>query len=202
MKLSLVVLTAGKWQGKSILISRSPFVIGRDPICHLRPASPLISKRHCALVVRAGKVLVRDFDSSNGTYVNGQQITGEVELRHEDHLQVGPVAFLVQFETRVPVDQPTPLPPTKAPAPPSVDDAAAALLLSWQEETSPSPPIHPVDDAGIPTGTTVLLPPENIPSEGAPTPEKQDKEKPPPKVADTASSAKAILEKYWRRPRS
>jgi hypothetical protein len=49
MKLSLVVLTPGKMEGKSIPITLSQFLIGRDPQCHLRPASALVSKRHCAL---------------------------------------------------------------------------------------------------------------------------------------------------------
>src|SRR5689334_13828507 len=52
MKLSLAVLTPGRWEGKVIPITLAKFLIGRDPDCHLRPASPAISKRHCALVVR------------------------------------------------------------------------------------------------------------------------------------------------------
>ena len=47
MKLSLLVLTPGKMEGKSIPITIPQFVIGRDPQCNLRPASALISKRHC-----------------------------------------------------------------------------------------------------------------------------------------------------------
>ena len=39
MKLSLVVLTAGKQEGKVLPIGLQQFLIGRDPQCHLRPAS-------------------------------------------------------------------------------------------------------------------------------------------------------------------
>ena len=84
MKVSLVVLTAGKTEGKIIPISVSPFVIGRDPQCHLRPASPLVSKKHCSLTLHEGKLVVRDFNSTNGTFVNDQQIKGEMELLHQD----------------------------------------------------------------------------------------------------------------------
>ena len=67
MKLSLVVKAAGAQEGKVLPISLSQFVIGRDPQCHLRPASPMISKRHCAIVQRDGKVFIQDFGSTNGT---------------------------------------------------------------------------------------------------------------------------------------
>src|SRR5437588_12312868 len=98
MKLTLTVLTPGKGEGKVIPIPTFPFIIGRDPQCHLRPASPVISKRHCSLQSRGGKFFVNDFDSTNGTFVNDKQIKGEVEIRHEDRLQVGPLAFLVNLE--------------------------------------------------------------------------------------------------------
>src|SRR5262249_42642836 len=60
MKLSLIVLTPGKSEGQAIPINLSQFVIGRDAQCHLRPASALISKRHCAVLVRGDKAFVRD----------------------------------------------------------------------------------------------------------------------------------------------
>jgi pSer/pThr/pTyr-binding forkhead associated (FHA) protein len=113
MKLSLEVLTEGKQKGKILPITLSQFLIGRDPQCHLRPASPLISKRHCALLQRDGKVYVRDFDSTNGTFVNEQPVKGEVELKNNDHLKVGPIAFNVVLQTGASVSRPTPPPPTK-----------------------------------------------------------------------------------------
>src|SRR5271155_5070017 len=111
MKMSLMVLTEGKLMGKSIPITLSQFIIGRDPQCQLRPASALISKRHCALIARGGKFFVRDFDSTNGTFVNEDPVKGEREVKHEDTLKVGPLAFKVIVEgASVPVNKPTPLP--------------------------------------------------------------------------------------------
>src|ERR1043165_7916211 len=98
MKLSLVVTTAGKQQGKTLPITLAQFVIGRDPQCQLRPASPAISKRHCAILQRDGKVFVRDFDSTNGTFVNDQPVKGEVEIKNDDNLKVGPLEFIVKIE--------------------------------------------------------------------------------------------------------
>jgi predicted component of type VI protein secretion system len=116
MKLSLVVLASGSMQGKAIEIKLSQFLVGRDPQCHLRPASPLISKRHCAVIQRDGKVFIRDFGSTNGTSVNDEPVKGEAELHADDRLKIGPLLFSVKIEATAPVNQPTPLPPTKVPA--------------------------------------------------------------------------------------
>jgi pSer/pThr/pTyr-binding forkhead associated (FHA) protein len=221
MKLSLVVKTAGKMEGKILTIPLSQFVIGRDPQCHLRPASPAISKRHCALIQREGKVFVQDFDSTNGTFVNDVQVKGEVELHNTDLLRVGPLLFIVHVEAQPAVNRPTPPPPTKAPTQsarlsaeqkhaaekkplprtameegPADDDSVAAMLLSLQ------------DDAGagllggeVPEGSTVMdlgIPPLN--ADGTPAdPKKDDKAKAAP--PSTSNAAKALLEKYMRRPR-
>lgn len=113
MKLSLVVQTPGPNQGKVLEIKLSQFVVGRDPQCHLRPASPMISKRHCAVLQREGKAFIRDFDSTNGTFVNNEPVKGEIELHHGDQLKMGPLLFDVQIEVIAPVNRPTPPPPTK-----------------------------------------------------------------------------------------
>src|SRR5690348_245864 len=159
MKLNLVVLTSGKQEGKALPIGLPQFLIGRDPQCHLRPASAAISKRHCALIQRDGKVFVRDFDSTNGTFVNEQPIKGEVELHNDDKLKVGPLNFAVRIEAGTAVNRPTPPPPTKPkpgtkvaaepkkdaePAQPaeapsggsSDDESVAAMLLSLQDDSS------------------------------------------------------------------
>ncbi len=113
MKVGLVVLTPGRWEGQIIPIRHSLFLIGRDPQCDLRPASALISKRLCALLVRGRKVLVCDLDSLNGTFVNNEPVKGGRELHHEDRLKVGPLLFAVRMEATPGVEQPPPLPPTK-----------------------------------------------------------------------------------------
>src|SRR4051812_18570631 len=114
MKLSLVVLTPGSQQGKVIDVKLSQFLVGRDPQCHLRPASPMISKRHCALIQKDGKAFLRDFDSTNGTLLNDQPIKGEVELHHDDRIKIGPLFFGVRLEATTAPANRTPAPPTRA----------------------------------------------------------------------------------------
>ena len=201
MKLSLVVLTPGKTEGKVIPITLSQFVIGRDPQCHLRPASAVISKRHCAILVRDGKLFLRDFDSTNGTFVNEQPVKGEVEVKHDDQLRVGPLLFGIRVEmaTPPPVNRPTPPPPSKkaAAADASDDDSIAAMLLDLQDDGSKGAGGAPSE---VPEGSTVMdlkAPPAPGEGEGA---NKEDKDKKKPE-GNTSTAAKAILEKYMRRPR-
>ena len=105
MKLSLVVQTPGHNQGKVLEIKPSQFVVGRDPQCHLRPSSLKISKRHCAVLQRDNKVFIRDLESINGTFVNDEQVKGELELHDGDHLKMGPLLFEVKIEV-APVNRP------------------------------------------------------------------------------------------------
>jgi predicted component of type VI protein secretion system len=230
MKLSLVVKGSGKQEGKVLAIPLAQFVIGRDPQCHLRPASPMISKRHCALLQRDGKAFVRDFDSTNGTFVNDQPVKGEVELKNDDTLKVGPLQFVVRIAAGAPVNRATPKPPTKdltpkaapaaaappaakappasrTPPPPSAggsasDDDVAAMLLSLQDDGEPGSPLAPGGE--VPDGSTVLdlvVPPG---ADGAPADKNEkDKGKEKPKASgNTSSAAKSILEQYMKRPRA
>jgi pSer/pThr/pTyr-binding forkhead associated (FHA) protein len=123
----LVVLSTGAAEGKALPITTGQFIIGRDPQCNLRPASAQISKRHCAVVVKSGQVFVRDFDSTNGTFLNEQQVKGEVALKDGDVLKVGPLSFKAVIEGTPAPAKPTP-PPKPRSAEGTDDDAAAALL--------------------------------------------------------------------------
>jgi pSer/pThr/pTyr-binding forkhead associated (FHA) protein len=207
MKVSLVVLTEGKASGQKIPITLSQFLIGRDPQCHLRPASAIISKRHCAILTKDGKVLVRDFNSTNGTFLNNEPIKGERQIQDGDSLRVGPLTFKVSIEAPTPVNKPTPPPPVKAPAAESSDDdSVAAMLLALQDDAGgPSSGLR--DEDGVPQGSTVMdIAPVSSATETPKETEvpKAETKKPEPVKKDsgnTSSAAKAILEKYTRRPR-
>ncbi len=205
MKLSLVVLATGKMQGKVIPITVQEFVIGRDAQCQLRPASALISNRHCALIRREGKVFVRDFGSTNGTLINDRAFTGDIEVQNGDLLKAGPLAFRVVIEAAVPVTLSTPLPPTRE-LTASEDDEAATLLLSLHEQDGPVTGSAGIDSAGIPMGSTVTDVEPPAATEGNSSKERGKPADPsrtvPPKSGDTSAAAKNILERYLRRPRT
>jgi len=200
MKLSLVVTTAGKAQGQVIPIKLAQFVIGRDPQCNLRPASALISKRHCAVLVKSGQVFVRDFDSTNGTFINDKPVKGEAPLQNDDELKVGPLSFKVLIEDQASVSKPTPPP---KPAGSADDDEAAALLLGLQDDGSDAGDAA-TGDAAVPAGSTVFdLPHPAEDATGEAGAKKPDAKKPDAKMAaaSAAKAAESLLAKYSRRQR-
>ena len=213
MKLSLVVMTTGKQEGKLFEVKLAQFVIGRDPHCHLRPASPMISKRHCAILQREGKAFLRDFGSTNGSFVNDEPVKGEVELKNADRLKIGPLLFTVQLETTAPAVRPTPRPAAEAAKPKPVavektahsghgDDEIAAMLLALNDDDA-SPATAPDGPDGIPDGSTqmeILVPPGTLPDE---TPALEPaKEKPKSDAVNSSNAAKTILDKMMKRPRT
>jgi pSer/pThr/pTyr-binding forkhead associated (FHA) protein len=208
MKLRLVVV-GGVHDGKAIPINLPQFVIGRDPQCQLRPASAAISKRHCAVMVRGSQVFVRDFGSTNGTFVNGELAQGEVELHNGDKLKVGPLEFTVGLELAT---------AQKAAGKPA---AAKAEAKSEAVDMSGPPSEGPtsdkiadllLEDSGSPASSALLETAENVP-EGStimeiPAPGKPDEagkkstNKPVLGSGNTSSAAAEILRKYQRRPRA
>jgi pSer/pThr/pTyr-binding forkhead associated (FHA) protein len=155
MKASLLV-TQGAHKGREIPIAVSPFVIGRDPQCHLRPTNPLISRRHCALLLQSGKLIARDFGSTNGTLVNDRRIQGEQELHNDDRLRLDTLVLVVRIETGASLEQSGASPRERSPAEAADEEAVAALLLELQEDHTPATAGSASRAAQPPLGDTVL----------------------------------------------
>ncbi|HEV2235774.1 MAG TPA: FHA domain-containing protein [Ktedonobacterales bacterium] len=65
-------------------------VIGRAPTCDIVLTDDQIaSRRHSVLRYTGDRFAVADLGSSNGTYVNGVEIHGDVALADGDHITVG-----------------------------------------------------------------------------------------------------------------
>jgi len=90
-----LVVVGGVHDGR-VLPVQPPFLIGRGVECNLRPASDAVSLRHCAIQNRQGRPVILDLGSTNGTFVNGVQLTCDFPLRDGDELRVGPLHLLVR----------------------------------------------------------------------------------------------------------
>jgi pSer/pThr/pTyr-binding forkhead associated (FHA) protein len=69
-------------------IQQAQLVIGRSSGCELVLADDTVSRRHAELFTEDGRWLLRDLDSSNGTWLNGRRIV-EAEVRRGDVLHLG-----------------------------------------------------------------------------------------------------------------
>jgi pSer/pThr/pTyr-binding forkhead associated (FHA) protein/predicted transcriptional regulator len=88
LKLSLLVI-AGEQQGETFDVSYDhPAPIGRASKV-VKLDDPKSSRRHAALIPKAGKWYIRDMASPNGTFVNGKGITTTTELDEGDLIEIG-----------------------------------------------------------------------------------------------------------------
>jgi pSer/pThr/pTyr-binding forkhead associated (FHA) protein len=102
MQMQLKVVTGGQ-EGKLISVNHDKFLIGRSDECHIRPKSESISRRHCAIVRKQGRILLLDLKSRNGTYVNDKKLDPAKAkiLKDGDHIRVGKLEFIVVLEAGV-----------------------------------------------------------------------------------------------------
>jgi diguanylate cyclase (GGDEF)-like protein len=87
----LVVIYSGEagLLGKRFVLDRSPLRVGRGPDNHIVLEGDSVSRRHVQFERRGGWYAV-DNDSTNGTYVNEEQIPHEACLNNGDRIKVGP----------------------------------------------------------------------------------------------------------------
>jgi predicted component of type VI protein secretion system len=222
MKVTLVV-ASGPHKDKQIPVVKQEFMIGRDPQCQLRPASQAISKQHCSLIVRNDSVFLKDFGSTNGTFLNDTQLesNSERELKNGDLVRVGPLDFTVQIAVTRTSDT-TPLPETLAkqdsktikkvqdavgattqPKQPAVPIGAPKPTGSDSSDDDMAAMLLGMDaDGGIPEGSTVF---EMTALNADGTPKKDEKAAIDPKKAMTpetsSQAASDILRKFMKRPR-
>ncbi len=130
----------GKQQGKSIPLNAKKFLIGREQDCQLRPTSDLVSRHHCVFSQDGYTVRLRDLGSTNGTFVNGERIQGQVSLNDGDRVQIGKLAF--QVIIRQSAEASTVAEPVGA--------AAAAGALSLDDlATKPPSATSPLADSAV-----------------------------------------------------
>jgi len=86
-------VATGKQMGSVISLPVGKFIVGREEDCHLRPNSDLVSRHHCVFTSDEFSIRLRDLGSTNGTYVNGERIRGQVILKEGDRVVIGKLEF-------------------------------------------------------------------------------------------------------------
>lgn len=66
-----------------------PLVVGRDPGADIVLDDPFTSELHARFSVDHGHLTVTDLDSTNGTFVNGNRISGSMALDPGDVVRLG-----------------------------------------------------------------------------------------------------------------
>jgi len=92
----LVLLSAGM-TGRTHDLKAEKTTIGRVEDNAFQIAEPSVSSHHCEVILKGSDVIVRDLNSTNGTFINGEKIT-------ESPIKPGQILRLGQVEIRLETD--------------------------------------------------------------------------------------------------
>jgi serine phosphatase RsbU (regulator of sigma subunit)/pSer/pThr/pTyr-binding forkhead associated (FHA) protein len=101
-------VTAPGMPAQKVLLDRPVVTIGRSSVNDLPIADKMLSRQHARIVKDGGAgLMIEDMGSRNGTFVNGERLTGIQPLKSGDRITVGGVTLKVESEstTRVRIDE-------------------------------------------------------------------------------------------------
>lgn len=84
-----LVVIAGRRSGQRLVVPAGETTIGRDAASELVFDDEGVSRHHAMLVRAAHTVTIEDVGSTNGTWVNGEEVSSARELRPGDRIQFG-----------------------------------------------------------------------------------------------------------------
>ena len=84
----LVLLTEG-FTGRSFELKAERSTVGRLEDNNFQIPAPSVSSHHGEILLRGNDVVVKDLNSTNGTFINGSRISGEQQLHLRDEIRVG-----------------------------------------------------------------------------------------------------------------
>lgn len=137
----LVILNQGM-TGRSFDLNVERTTVGRVEDNTLQIPDPSVSSHHAEILLRGTEILVRDLNSTNGTFLNGDRITEAV-------LKPGQVIRFGQVELKIDDGQPVAAPtPVSAGAPTSVPAPAPAAAKKTVDATMVIPRGVSLNDLG------------------------------------------------------
>lgn len=88
-------------EAREIELADGEVTIGRSRSATVRIDHESVSRTHALMTLDNGNALLKDLNSSNGTFVGGRRVIGETRLSDGDRIQLG--AALIEFR-RIPPD--------------------------------------------------------------------------------------------------
>lgn len=95
-------------------ITKDRFRLGRHYDADLRLTSKLVSKEHAEILIAGDKAFIKDLDSTNGTFVNGNRISEATPVDARDLVQLANFEFRLKPRNFAPAHISSILQPTSA----------------------------------------------------------------------------------------
>lgn len=92
----LVVLSAGL-AGRTHELNVDKTTVGRVEDNTFQIGEPSVSSHHCEVFLRNGEVVVKDLNSTNGTFINGEKVSERV-LKPGEILRLGQIELRLESE--------------------------------------------------------------------------------------------------------
>ena len=96
----MLEIVEGPGAGKQFEITQ-PVVIGRDETADLVIDDTQASRRHARIEPTGNGAIVEDMNSTNGTFINDNELHGKAELGPEDDLLIGVTVLQLRTEQAV-----------------------------------------------------------------------------------------------------
>ena len=156
-----LTMRSGPNPGTVYALESDQIGIGRDSSNGIVVNDAEVSRRHSRLSFQGGKYVLEDLGSTNGTYVNGQRLTGPRVLKSGEVVSLGEqIVFVYEAVESDPgatvvssKNMPEPRPVT---APPPQPQAYAGQVPEGPPEAAPSRKINPVVIA-VAVGALILI---------------------------------------------
>jgi pSer/pThr/pTyr-binding forkhead associated (FHA) protein len=145
----------GNDKGKTFDLSEgNVWVIGRGHSADVTVMDIKVSRAHCRIDRVGNAFYLNDLNSTNGTFLNGQQVSRQV-LNRGDYIKVGYTILAFQYETAdegLAATGAEPLAPAYAPPPPSYAPAPPPPPYVPPAAPQYAPPVHapPPEPAAFP----------------------------------------------------
>jgi len=85
---AMLLVLEGPNPGKRFYMDQPVLLVGRDEECDLMIGDRQVSRRHASITRENDHYVLRDLDSKNGTFVNGQEVHGAYTLKDSDEIQI------------------------------------------------------------------------------------------------------------------
>lgn len=95
--MAVLQLIRGGEVGRQYHLDHERTVLGRHPNCEFVLESGVVSRQHAQILESHGTYYVEDLRSRNGTFVNGEMISGRQELREGDEIRLCEVVLVFTF---------------------------------------------------------------------------------------------------------
>ncbi len=83
-------------EGQQIVMLAAKNSLGRHPDSSIQILDKIVSKEHCRILLEGEAWILHDLDSLNGTFLNGNRLSGRHPLKHGDEFTLG--ATRARFE--------------------------------------------------------------------------------------------------------